>query len=120
MTDILHITIKIDTSLFIGLPLRIQIYKVQDSYILEHKGDIDQEKFTLPGDEVERRFQISKDEYDRLLNGIDNMSLNAVPECVMGLDGTTYELIFDNGLNTAHYRWWQDPPKGWEELKKIY
>ena len=46
------------------------------------------------------------------------------PRWVMGLDGTTYIVKVENGLNVATYEWWSYLPKDWEAIgdlvRKLY
>jgi hypothetical protein len=35
---------------------------------------------------------------------------------VFGCDGTSYEVAFDAGFAQARYRWWEEPPAGWQAL----
>jgi hypothetical protein len=53
---------------------------------------------------------------------LEKQVVSLSPESVLGLDGTTYELLIERGFNKVQFTWWSKPPAGWRaigELSKI-
>jgi hypothetical protein len=66
------------------------------------------------------RWELAPEEADEILKLLDALENRALPPVTtMGLDGETHELVIPRGLSRVHFRWWCDPPKGWEPLAKI-
>jgi|SRR5215468_6216292 len=42
-----------------------------------------------------------------------------IPDSGVGLDGTTYELVFGRLFVQARFQWWCDAPAGWEPLAAL-
>lgn len=40
-------------------------------------------------------------------------------EPILGLDGTTYELLIRKGQTQVIYRWWQELPMAWRSLQPL-
>jgi len=47
---------------------------------------------------------------------LEGLRIPAAPENAMRLDGQTFELTIERGFNAVEYKWWPEPPKGWEPL----
>jgi hypothetical protein len=44
----------------------------------------------------------------------------AAPSKHFGIDGVSYEVSFNNSFAWSRFRWWQEPPAGWEPLQKLF
>jgi len=55
----------------------------------------------------------------KILALMQDVRIEAYPEFVMGLDGTTFTLHFDAGFNEATYVWWDTLPIQWIELQPL-
>lgn len=60
--------------------------------------------------------KLSDKQIEHLTKTLDGLSIPAVPEFVMGLDGHRVNLSIEHGFNSASYSWWSEPPAGWEKL----
>jgi hypothetical protein len=116
MTSV-HIIIEITPSF--GTPLKIQIFEEKNSYVIQYQGNIHYEEDDFMVTELEKSYQISKEEYKALLGNADKISLNIISDFTTGLDGTTFKVTFQNGFNQTRFCWWADPPKNWEELNNL-
>jgi len=67
----------------------------------------------------EWEFEMSVSDYEDIVHVIQNLEVKAIPEFIMGVDGTTYELKIHNGFNSVEYNWWGELPAGWENLGKF-
>lgn len=54
-----------------------------------------------------------------LINSISNLSIVVCPPDVLGLDGSTTELIISRGLNECRLTWWGSIPDQWSGLSDI-
>lgn len=65
--------------------------------------------------------EAGSDELLRFLGRISSMSLRIAPpsDDTAGLDGTTYHLALCGGGSESRFRWWEEPPAGWEQLGLI-
>jgi len=65
------------------------------------------------------KHELSDKQIKRLTKALDALSIPAVPEFVMGLDGHRVNLSIEQGFNSASYSWWVECPAGWEELGSL-
>ena len=69
-----------------------------------------------------REFSLPRDDYKNIIQSIQDVTIPSIsfpgdPELITGiLDGTTYRLELDNGLESVTYCWNYDLPPGWEAL----
>lgn len=63
---------------------------------------------------------LARADIEALLSHLSSFTVRAyVPESIMGLDGTTYELALGKPYQGSRYSWWERPPAGWEVLGEI-
>jgi len=67
------------------------------------------------------QLQAESDELLRFLGRIDSISLRIAPSSddTAGLDGTTFHLALCGEEAESRFRWWEEPPAGWEQLGLI-
>lgn len=56
---------------------------------------------------------------NRLFESLERLKLPALPDGIIGLDGTTHTLQISNGLNSITYEWWVELPKNLGGLMSI-
>jgi hypothetical protein len=56
---------------------------------------------------------------EKILGQLKHMMIPAGPEFEMGCDGGFTELEVGGYSGKACYRWWSDPPHGWEALDRL-
>ena len=66
-----------------------------------------------------RKVGIDEAQIISVLQRLKMASIPAVPSFEMGCDGGFTELHVGGYSGKVSYRWWSEPPKGWEELDKI-
>lgn len=54
-----------------------------------------------------------------LMEILERQVLPVVPETILGLDGTTYELLIERGFSEVRFTWWCDPPRVWKALGEV-
>jgi hypothetical protein len=65
------------------------------------------------------RREVSPTEVRDILDILEHQVISVVPETVMGLDGTTYELLIERGFSKVQFTWWCEPPAVWKALGEI-
>ena len=75
------------------------------------------DKMYLPPRKI--KFSLPKERFHDIIKELLESRIPAIPEYIMGLDGTFYEISIENGFNYAHYQWWSKPPEGWEKLEEF-
>jgi hypothetical protein len=65
------------------------------------------------------RRDIPVEEVREILGILDRHVFPVVPEATSGLDGTTYELLIERGLNKVQFNWWCEPPEVWKALGEL-
>lgn len=63
--------------------------------------------------------KISNEDAKSILNKLQKVSIQPMPEFAMGLDGTTHEIIIENGFNKSAFTWWSKAPKQFKELEHL-
>ena len=58
-------------------------------------------------------------EAKKLTAAMEHQAVSVAPEGVLGLDGTTYELLIERGFNRIQYTWWGEPPAAWRPLREL-
>ncbi len=53
---------------------------------------------------------------DSLVRQLAQSPVPAIPEEILVCDGTEYELTIKRGMNSVVYRWWCEPPLGYEPI----
>lgn len=70
----------------------------------------------LPTIEVQQ-YPLEVDWVEATQAALKSLVINVMVESdTIGLDGTSYEVAFDNGTVQARYYWWHEPPDGWRTL----
>jgi hypothetical protein len=58
---------------------------------------------------------------ERLLSVANGMRVSARPEQMhWGTDGDSYVLEFPGSFLSSRFRWWGEPPSGWEPLRDLH
>lgn len=65
------------------------------------------------------RREIPPHEAKEIMDILEHQVVSIAPEEISGLDGTTYELLIERGPNKVQFRWWCDPPRGWQALGEV-
>ncbi|MGB2634310.1 MAG: hypothetical protein WAM58_10275 [Candidatus Acidiferrum sp.] len=65
------------------------------------------------------RQEVSPTEVREILDILEHQVISVVPETVMGLDGTTYELLIERGFSKVQFTWWCEPPAVWKVLGEV-
>ena len=68
---------------------------------------------------LRRTVRVSSDWAVELLNDLKNADIPLLPEEIYGCDGEFFTMTVGSDFGGATYKWWSDPPKGWESLPKI-
>jgi len=63
--------------------------------------------------------EVPPSEAKKLTAAMEHQAVSVAPEGVLGLDGTTYELLIERGFNRIQYTWWGEPPAAWRPLRKL-
>lgn len=50
---------------------------------------------------------------------LERQIFTIVPETVIGLDGTNYELVIERGFNKIQFNWWSNLPATWQALGSV-
>ena len=50
---------------------------------------------------------------------ISELAINPVPDFVVGMEGTTYELAIEAGLHRVEFVWWETLPISWLALEPL-
>lgn len=58
-------------------------------------------------------------EAKRIMAILEHQVVSVTPERVLGLDGTTYQLLIERGFNKAQFTWWCEPPAEWKALGEL-
>ncbi len=58
-------------------------------------------------------------EVDKILLSLSNLKIPVNPKHIIGLDGGFTELEIGSYSGLSKFRWWSEPPSGWEKLDKI-
>jgi len=58
-------------------------------------------------------------EANRIKAALENQVVSVAPESVLGLDGTTYELLVERGFNRIQFTWWGEPPAAWQAIREL-
>lgn len=70
-------------------------------------------------DNREKTIPISQSDFNDLIEDIKAYRVCSIPEFTSGIDGTTYTISVENGMNSVVYRWWGECPKEWDKLGKL-
>ncbi len=65
------------------------------------------------------RREVSPTEVRDILDILEHRVISVVPEPIIGLDGTTYELLIERGFSKVQFTWWCEPPTGWKALGEV-
>ena len=65
------------------------------------------------------RRQVSEIEVREILDILQHQVVSVDPEAIVGLDGTTYELLIERGFSKVQFTWWCEPPAVWKALGKL-
>jgi hypothetical protein len=71
----------------------------------------------LKKETVKTRLEISG--IDKIIATLSTINVPAFPKHQMGCDGGFTELEIGDYSGRSLFRWWSDPPDGWEELDEI-
>lgn len=71
------------------------------------------------GDNIRTSRILSYEYATDILARLQDIVMPAVPNFEMGPDGGFTELTVGGYDGKAHYRWWSDPPEGWEPLDRL-
>lgn len=63
--------------------------------------------------------KLNRKKVESLLAELQKLQIPAVPKFKMGCDGGFTEIEIGDYEGKALYRWWSEPPKGWEELDSL-
>jgi hypothetical protein len=63
--------------------------------------------------------EVPPPEAQRIVATLESQLISVVPESVLGLDGTTYELLIERGFNRIRFTWWGEPPRAWRVLREL-
>ena len=66
-----------------------------------------------------REVRVSKGWVCYIFKRLERTSIPVFPPPQMGADGGFTELEIGGYAGKAHYRWWSEPPQGWETLNQI-
>jgi hypothetical protein len=76
-----------------------------------------EQRFIYPG--VYFESALSSSDYDYLIGNLKDITTPPFPSYGGGLDGITFEVKIENGLNKAHFSWWVECPERWKELEYL-
>ena len=62
------------------------------------------------------RREVPAAEARQILDILQRQIAPVVPETIVGLDGTIYELHIERGFSKAQFTWWCEPPRVWNAL----
>ncbi len=63
------------------------------------------------------QYPIEADWVEATLVALKSLVINVMVDFeTIGLDGTRYEVAFDNNMVQARYNWWHEPPDCWQNL----
>jgi len=65
------------------------------------------------------RREVSPTEVREILDILQHQVISVVPETIVGLDGTTYELLIERGFSKVQFTWWCEPPEVWKTLGEV-
>jgi hypothetical protein len=65
------------------------------------------------------RREVSPTEVREILDVLQHQVVSVVPETIVGLDGTTYELLIQRGFSKVRFTWWCEPPAVWKALGEV-
>jgi hypothetical protein len=65
------------------------------------------------------RREVSPTEVRDILDNLEHRVIPVVPEPIIGLDGTTYELLIERGFSKVQFTWWCEPPPAWNALGEV-
>lgn len=68
---------------------------------------------------IRTRRALPAEHVTEILDQLRHIMIPAAPTFEMGCDGGFTELVVGGYAGKAHYRWWSDPPHGWERLDKL-
>lgn len=74
---------------------------------------------TVTTERGEHRYVVPASDIQDLLVAIRQARISPFADCPLGLDGTSYELMFEDGMSACSYRWWMSPSSGWQPLAEI-
>ncbi len=63
--------------------------------------------------------EVPTPEAREILDILQRPVVPVVPESIVGLDGTTYELHIDRGFSKVQFTWWCEPPPVWKALGEV-
>lgn len=95
------------------------IHNVGYLHFSEFNENIDNNKFQ---NRVERKdMLVSRKCVVEILSILDSLKVHSVfsSRCVLGLDGTNFEIKFRNSKDTSGFKWWEKLPEEWKEFEKI-
>src|SRR5688572_20350300 len=63
--------------------------------------------------------EIQRHEAREIIDILEHQLVSIAPESILGLDGTTYELLIERGFSKVQFTWWCDPPRVWKALGEV-
>lgn len=108
-----------------GTIIRIYKGRGKNLYSLEYQKSLFHGMLTsrhfLKENEVAESWkrELSEAEASKLFGCLSNLQVPVKPAYILGLDGTSYVLVIENGMNKVKYKWWSKVPEGWEGLDEI-
>jgi len=107
-------TLKVEVSGSSGETLSVRVH-IQDA----NSATCSVELVHLDTDFESSQHELSSEQIALLTKALDVLSIPAVPEFAMGLDGHRTTLAIEQGFNSATFSWWVDPPERWGSLGSL-
>ena len=68
---------------------------------------------------AKKKIKLNRERAGLLLEKLERLRIPAAPDLVSGCDGGYTEVEIGDEYSKAVYRWWDEAPRGWEELERI-
>ena len=103
-------------------PLTVRIQRRSDGTLWivgRKKISIGDGQLGALGSTIRTKRLLTCEQLDSILERLKELRIPACPEFRVGLDGGFTELVVGDCSGKAHYRWWWEPPEGWEPLNEL-
>lgn len=77
-----------------------------EKYTLSYEGDINPEENIYTDKIQKNKIFLTQPEWKSLLKELQGI-ITIIPEDIIGLDGTRYEITIENGFNKHHFSIWE-------------
>ena len=110
-------------------PVRITVEGCFDCDDFDIALELDDKGYSLRGKRIRRSplgsrvsqmsVAVSADWADGVLTELKNADIPLLPPEERGFDGEFYTMTVGSDFGGATYKWWSDPPEGWEVLPRV-